>query len=129
MRHTGPSRKTCQALWERADGCCEVCGRIIRDGEDFSRQHRRARGMGGSKRPDTNSLANLLLACGSATSPDGCHYRIEANPDWARSKGYRVTQFQDPALVPVWVAWVGEVLLAPDSPAYVRVGDYPRGAA
>lgn len=122
MRHTGPSRKTCRALWDRADGACECCGRVLTEGMDFSRQHRRSRGMGGSRKTDTNSLTNLLLCCGSATSPDGCHYRIESNPTWALSKGYRVTQYQDPADVPVDVKGWGLVLLSEDG-RYVPAGE------
>lgn len=118
MRSTGPSRRTRQAVIDRDDHCCVACGQWV-DIETgrYSLQHRRARGAGGSRRPDTNSAANLLLVCGSATT--GCHARIEANPIWALSRGYRVTQQQDPALVPVVVAGVGEVLLDPDIPAYV----------
>ena len=120
MRRTGPDTKTCQALWDRADGCCEVCGKPIR-GYDFSRQHRRARGMGGTRQGDANSLANLLLCCGSSTSPDGCHAEIEAHPAWAAGRGFRVGSWEDPAEVSVVVYGYGRVRLSADG-GYVPVG-------
>jgi hypothetical protein len=104
-----------QAMWDREDGCCIACSKPIGSGE-FSFQHRKARGMGGTRRKVT--LADGVLACGSATT--GCHGRMESYPDWARSRGYRVTQWQDPLLVPVWVHGRGEVLLTDDG-MYVGV--------
>lgn len=127
MRNTGPSRRIRQLVIDRDDHCCVACGHWVDvEGGNYSLQHRRARGAGGSRRSDTNSLANLILMCGSATT--GCHGYVEAHPDYALSRGYRVTQQQDPALVPVWVAGWGEVLLDPDQPMYVGVSDYPEGA-
>ena len=119
MRRTGPDAKTCEALADRAGHCCEVCGVPIR-GYNFSRQHRRARGMGGSRRPDTNALTNLLLVCGSATSPDGCHYRIESRPQWALERGYRVPQSADPAAVPVTIGHYQRVLFLTVEGAYAE---------
>lgn len=88
----------------RDEWLCQVCGRNLAHAYlsgDYSLQHRRARGMGGSKRPDTNSPANLILVCGHATDPDGCHYRIESNPAWAAERGLRLRQNQTPAECPV----------------------------
>jgi len=55
--------------------------------------------MGGSRRPDTNELPNLLLVCGTGTT--GCHGVIESNRMWAYLNGFLLTDGQDPALVPV----------------------------
>lgn len=89
----------------RAEGKCERCG-VALDPFFYSLQHRRARGMGGSKRPDTNSPTNLVALHGSATT--GCHGFIEAHPDVARAEGMRISQVQSPALVAVltWRGWV-----------------------
>lgn len=86
----------------RDNWTCQVCGRNLALrylSGDYSLQHRRARGMGGSKRPDTNGPANLILVCGSATT--GCHQRIESEPEWAAKRGLRLRQNQTPSQVPV----------------------------
>ena len=98
------SKRTRLLVLTRDGWLCQVCGRNLAAAYlrgDYSLQHRRNRGMGGSKRPDTNAPANLLTTCGSATSPDGCHHRIEANPVWAADRGYRIRQNQTPSQVPV----------------------------
>lgn len=110
MRLTGPSTATKQKLWDRADGCCERCGKFIR-GYEFSRHHRRPRGMGGSRRADTNSLCNLMILCGSATTPGGCHAWVESSRDLAEAYGFLLRQSQSPAAEPVRVAVYGWVLL------------------
>lgn len=93
--------RTRQIVLERDGHCCVVCGRYIGPLDDYSLQHRRARGMGGSKRPDTNLPANLVTLCGHATSPDGCHARVESHRDQARAHGLTLTQSQDPTQIPV----------------------------
>ena len=105
-RVTGPSRATRTLVWDRDGGACGWCGRPVYEG-DHSLQHRRARGMGGTRRADANSPANLVLVCGSATT--GCHGHIEANPQEAARRGFRIGQWQDPSGVPVLYAgrvWV-----------------------
>ena len=98
------TKKTRLLVPTRDEWSCQVCGTNLAAAYlrgDYSLQHRRNRGMGGSKRPDTNGPANLLTTCGSATSPDGCHHRIEANPQWAAECGLRIRQNQTPSEVPV----------------------------
>lgn len=46
-------------LWIRSKGLCEVSG-IPLDYDTFDAHHRRPKGMGGDRRPDTNTLVNLL---------------------------------------------------------------------
>ncbi|HEX6443938.1 MAG TPA: HNH endonuclease signature motif containing protein, partial [Streptosporangiales bacterium] len=66
---TGPSKATRRALWDRADGRCEVCGSTFA----LQAHHRRPRGAGGSRARDTNGLANLLLLCAAS------HLTVELN--------------------------------------------------
>jgi hypothetical protein len=108
------TQETKALIWLREAGCCAACGRNLNDGSWYSHQHRRARGMGGSRRASTSDCTNGLLVCGSATSRGGCHLAIEAHPAWALSKGYRVGQTRDPATIPVWVAHQGWVYLTAD---------------
>lgn len=109
---TGPSAKVRALVIERDEGRCVRCGVHCVDGQ-YSLQHRRARGMGGSKAPDTNAPQNLIVACGSATSPDGCHYRMESRPSYAAEHGWRVGQWENPLDVPV-TSWRGPIWLHAD---------------
>jgi 5-methylcytosine-specific restriction protein A len=91
--------------YARADQRCELCGVYAYGG---SLHHRRPRGMGGDKRPETSAVSNALLLCGSGTT--GCHGRIESNRNWARDEGLLVRPNDNPAEVPV-VLRMGRVLL------------------
>lgn len=68
----------------RADWCCDWCAAPI-IGRPFSRQHRRAHGMGGRQGGELHTPANVIVLCGSATSP-GCHNRAENDQ---RAEAYR----------------------------------------
>ena len=95
------SAKTRTNLKERANGCCEACGKS----GATNAHHRINQSQGG---PDT--LSNLLLLCGSGTT--GCHGWITVNPSSAAALGYTVTLARlgeiskdkpiTPANVPVW---------------------------
>lgn len=76
---TGPDHLTVEAALERASYACEVNGCELRGqrGMGWSMQHRLPRGSGGTRHPGTNRLSNLLVVCGSATTPGGCHNLIE----------------------------------------------------
>lgn len=65
--------------------------------------------MGGTRRKDANSPANLVLVCGSATT--GCHGWIESHPREAERRGLRLRQLADPRVVPVLSAGRGWVRL------------------
>lgn len=65
----------------------------------YSLHHRRPRGMGGSRRPDTDQPANLLTLCGSGTT--GCHGWTEREREKARDAGFLLRQNQTPSGVPV----------------------------
>src|SRR5690606_7968555 len=90
---------------ERDRGICQWHGGIV-SVDDYSLQHRRARGMGGvgKKNHVTNSPANGVLVCGSATT--GCHGYIESHPEEALARGFRGPQAQDPRTVPI-ITWAG----------------------
>ena len=100
-----------QTVLERDLYSCVRCGRYIGPFGSYSLQHRRARGMGGSRAADTNTPANLVTVCGHATEPDRCHQWIESHPVEAERLGYRVRQGANPAGVPVLTATHGWVLL------------------
>lgn len=116
QRDTGPTAVTRALVAERANWCCELCGRSLYTVEvgwtfDHSFHHRRPRGMGGTNRPESNSPANLLLVCGTATT--GCHSWIETNRARAIARGYLVPQVTEPADVVVELH-AGRVTLAED---------------
>lgn len=101
-RDTGPSRKVRALVLARDGYACVRCGKGCGPGiAEYSLQHRKARGVGGD-----NSLPNLILLCGSATT--GCHGEVEArgNGDPVKrrddqARGYRLESHQEPGLEPV----------------------------
>ena len=70
---------------KRSGGVCERCG--IKPATNI--HHRRARGMGGTRR-DIHSAEWLLHLCGTGTT--GCHGYIEAHPEISYSKGWTLRQ-------------------------------------
>lgn len=95
---SGFTAKTRELIVTRDDARCKRCGRGVYPGS-YSIHHRRARGMGGSSDPATNSAANGVVLCGSGTT--GCHGWVEAHRDTSRQLGFLVYQGHDPATVPV----------------------------
>lgn len=85
-------------IYARAQERCERCGVYAYGG---SVHHRRPRGMGGSKRPETNGPANGLLLCGHASTPGGCHQWVETHRAEALDLGLLVLQSHTPTEVPV----------------------------
>lgn len=108
-RDTGPTPAQRAAVLDRAQGCCELCGVQLHDGIVFIRahsvHHRLARQMGGRTVDWVNYPSNLLLLCGSATTPGGCHARVEADRTVAYLHGWLVHNGQDPAATPVDIGW------------------------
>lgn len=108
-RRTGPSRSVVELVFDRDGGRCVRCGRFVRfemRGVDWSCQHRDARGMGGTRRPEANAPSNLIVLCGSATT--GCHFWAESNRSAAYAGGWLLHDNQVPSAVPVesWWGWV-----------------------
>lgn len=70
--------------------------------------------MGGRAAGDANRPSNLILLCGTATTPGGCHLFAEQRSEEARIAGLWVPSWQDPADVPVLHAAYGPCLLLDD---------------
>ena len=84
-------KKVRDALKERANNCCEACGRHGAN----NAHHRRNQSQGGQ-----DVLSNLMLLCGSGTT--GCHGKVTRSPKWAEERGYTIQGTQlDPRNVAV----------------------------
>ncbi|HWB35565.1 MAG TPA: hypothetical protein VHA75_06020 [Rugosimonospora sp.] len=101
-RDTGPTPTTVALVGERDGWSCASCGRSLLGGVrgvTFSVQHRVARGQGGSRRPELNLPANLLLLCGSGVEtgigPAQCHPRVEQRGTDDLAAGFWLRQWTD----------------------------------
>lgn len=102
---TAPTRSVRADVIRRDGGRCQWCGAGVDTSSGwYSLQHRRARQMGGTSRPEANLAANLVLVHGTGTT--GCHGEIEANPVLAAERGFRLTQEQQPDQCPIQVAGI-----------------------
>lgn len=117
MSKTGFPPAVIRQVLDRSDGRCEAATEVC-TAQGVDLQHRRARGAGGSKRPDTNIASNALVVCRP------CHHLIETNPILALKNGWRVPQAGDPQTVPV--LWFGKwvYLTADGSLLSVEVNTY-----
>jgi 5-methylcytosine-specific restriction protein A len=106
-RQTGPDQKTRLLVHERDQSACVRCGKSA-DPWDMQVHHRRPRGMGGSRDPETNSPANLVVVC------PGCHEWVESHRLEASSLGLLVPQREAPSKWPVQHARLGFVFLLDD---------------
>jgi hypothetical protein len=80
------------ALYVRCNGRCEVSGLPL-DYDTFDAHHRRNKGMGGTSRPDTDSMANLL-----ALDPDvhnGGSASVHGRRAWSEDRGYLIPKHVD----------------------------------
>lgn len=79
---------------------CQCCGRVIRR-EDGSRQHRVARGAGGTRNPAVSSPVNGVWLCGSGVT--GCHGAAEQRLPDMRERGLwlRQSDLKNLHLIPV----------------------------
>lgn len=89
-------------VFDRCRGLCEKCGTRIFNGVNY--HHRRARGMGSTKRPESASAANCLVLHPS------CHEYIERNRAESLDNGWLVRQSDDPRTVPVFITGVWTLL-------------------
>lgn len=103
-RNTNPSPKTVLKVRERDDGMCILCLNAY----GLQTHHRRPRQMGGSTWPGINLANNLITLC------QDHHAYIESHREWALGRGYLVSQFEDPANVPIFVPRHGWIELQPD---------------
>lgn len=89
----GFSKSVRELVLARANGQCERCGV---DADNLQLHHRRPRGMGGSRRKDTNLASNSLALC------PPCHCAIESDRELSLWAGWLVRQGRDPAVMPVF---------------------------
>ncbi len=106
-------------LMLRSGGRCEVTGIRLDSGVPWSCQHRRSRNTGGSRDPEIDSWANLLVVSGDGTS--GAHGWIESHNTEASRLGWAVPTngTARPEDVPVVLFSGRRVLLSPDAPVYL----------
>ena len=127
-----------QLLLNRSQGECEArtpdCtapGGILlgMPRESVSIHHRQPRGMGGTSRLTANSLAVLMLICGTGVT--GCHGYIERNRSWALSQGFllplpvpdKPTEATNPVAVPITLYSGRRLCLDPLNPFYRAPAD------
>lgn len=91
-RPTGFAPKVREIIRQRAQNRCEICGEHT---SDLQIHHRRPRGMGGSRRSDTNTASAGLLLCLMD------HHRIESHRTQAYDDGHLVRSGQSPLATPV----------------------------
>lgn len=92
----------------RAGGVCEAMFVDDCNGRAEQMHHRRARGMGGSRKKDTNSPANLLYICAP------CHIAIESFRAVARARGLLISQHNTDPVSHIGVWRRGELVLLDD---------------
>jgi hypothetical protein len=102
-RDTGPSAKVRALVLARDGYACIGCGKGILE-RPYSLQHRVARGMGGTSQAHASSPVNLIVLCGSATSPGGCHLLAERRDPVMHERGLWLNSWENPAEVPVMTA-------------------------
>lgn len=124
---TGPTRATVELVCQRDANRCAWCRGVVTGvrGEDWSIQHRRPRGMGGDRRPETNLPGNLVLVHGNGTQ--GCHGVIESRRAEAQEKGFLVPKGSvlPPAFHAIEHAFHGWVYLLDDG----SISSHPPGVA
>lgn len=95
MSRGGFPRDVVELVLGRSGGSCEImatgCTLLATE-----IHHRRPRGMGSTRRPETNHASNALHVCRR------CHLRAEAHRTWALNNGFLVRQSDHPDAVPVW---------------------------
>lgn len=104
----GPDAQTVEAVEDRDQQSCVVCGRWLEPygrGSSWSIHHRRR------IRTD-NRMCNLIAVCGGA-DVHGCHQEIHANVAKAEEAGWLVKKCFDPADKVMAHSQYGWVLLTP----------------
>lgn len=113
VKHTGPAADVAEIVMARCNGQCERCGASLRGPLGFSRQHRIARGMGGTKGAWVNFPSNIAMLCGSATT--GCHGEVERRR--MVDHGWWLFRHEDPAAEPITL-WDGRRVVLGDDGCY-----------
>lgn len=90
---TARSQNYCECM---STGCTLIAEHI---------HHRRPKGLGGTRRPESQWASNALHVCLR------CHLKIHAMPTWSRTHGFLVRQSDEPATVPLYWRFSQTVLL------------------
>jgi hypothetical protein len=99
---TVPSARVRRLVFARAFGFCENCG-ISVIGRPYSIAPRVEQSMGGTSRHDATAMWNLVLLCGSAASPGGCHLLCEQWNQDLHDRGMWLRSGENPRLAPLWL--------------------------
>ncbi len=102
---------------ERDGQDCRRCGRSVLN-YPSSLHHRQPKGMGGGSRDRYDRVENLVLVCGTGSTPD-CHFYIHNHPAESYQCGWLVRRGKDPAEVPLLTA-TQIIMLTPDGTAVVN---------
>jgi hypothetical protein len=113
-----------RAAWQREGGRCAVTGALLGDvdGDLWQLHHRRPGGMGGTRRPDQDSLPNviaLLARVHNFGAPglliEGVDGRsVHGDPAWSMPRGYLLSPSEeDPGAVPLLLRGQRWVFLTP----------------
>lgn len=97
MRGEFTPKQVRHIFFEREGERCFRCRRRLQfheRGYGWSLHHRQPRGMGGTRH--AMDMANGIVLCGHATSPDGCHHWVESRRAIAEDYGYIVRRGINP---------------------------------
>lgn len=113
MKRTAALLSVEELVMQRDGGCCVICGDPV-EGErawGWSIHHRRGR----DRRPDSNSVQNLILVCGSS-NVDRCHGRIHQRRSESQPAGWWLSRIAgtDPLTAPVLIGGSRWVYLTAD---------------
>src|ERR1700722_7346303 len=111
-----PSARAQRLVFAPAFGFCESCG-ISVIGRPYTIAPRVVQDTGGN-RAEADAMFNLVLLCGSANSPGGCHLRCEQRDPDLHDRGFWLLSGDDPEIIPV-------LLFNPDGP---RIRVWPNDA-
>lgn len=103
-----------EAVLERDGHACVRCGVTVQR-PVYSLHHRRARGMGGSRRLHT--MANLVTLCGTGTT--GCHGDVESDREASEAAGWLLPRRRATVTPEEWpvLRWT------PDGPQWMQPGE------
>lgn len=102
--------------YQRAHGRCEITGAPL--GDNWALHHRRPRGAGGTRRPDTHVASNVLALTHAVHNL--ATRSVHLDLAWSRPRGYLLGQWQVPRLEPVWLLGRRWVLLL-DNGDYLEI--------
>jgi HNH endonuclease len=105
-------KKIVEIVQQRANGYCEVCGGVMREG---ALHHRKLKSRGGKDTP--SNLIYIHHSCHNLSTDS-----IHLNPQKAEEKGWMVASWQDPEETPIATPEGGFALLLNDG-SIKRLGE------